>query len=278
MGLAKVNRHPESGPFCAMAELCTAPGAGITGGQSELSKTQFLPPEELQTFEKLSFRYITINDQSRPERDAWIASVSENIQYYLARFEDTHPLSSANPDYDILIISGNDAARVAKFIKANAALIGNRPRVALVSFWDPRRRAQVLNAGIDDVLDCSRMSPMEGMLRLSALWRRHQLVAQAQAERAEATRILAEFTKSEKSLNASEARVLSKLSENIGKSVSYIKLCDIASNNHESITLNHLKVIISNLRKKIASCCDIRSVNSYGYALFHLDAHEAMTP
>lgn len=235
---------------------------------------QFLPPEELEVFEKLSFRYISINDQFRPERDTWISSVSENLQYYFSRFDDTHPLSIGNSDYDILILSGNDAARVAKFIKANAALIGSRPRVALVSFWDPRRRAQVLNAGIDDILDCSRMRPMEGMLRLSALWRRRQLVAQAQAERAEATRILAEFTKSVQSLNASEARVLSKLSENIGKSVSYIKLCDIASNNHESINLNHLKVIISNLRKKIALCCEIRSVNSYGYALFRVDAHE----
>ena len=239
---------------------------------------QFLPPEELEVFQKLSLRYISINDQFRPERDAWIGSISENIQYYFSRFEDTHPLSSANSDYDILVMSGNDAARVAKFVKTNFALIGSRPRVALVSFWDPRRRTQVLNAGFDDVLDCSRMNPMEGVLRLSALWRRHQLAAQAQAERAEASRILAEFTKLEKSLTASEGRVLSKLSENIGKCVSYIKLCDVASNNHESISLNHLKVIISGLRKKIESKFEIRSVNSYGYSLYHTSAPDSAIP
>ncbi|WP_197274326.1 winged helix-turn-helix domain-containing protein [Novosphingobium sp. AAP93] len=175
-------------------------------------------------------------------------------------------------------MSGNDAARVAKFAKTNFALIGSRPRVALVSFWDPRRRTQVLNAGFDDVLDCSRLNPMEGVLRLSALWRRHQLTAQAQTERVEALRILAEFTKLETSLTASEARVLSKLSENVGKCASYIKLCGVASNSHESISFNHLKVIVSGLRKKLADEFEIRSVNSYGYSLYPKNSSDFTIP
>ena len=226
-----------------------------------------VPGKEIADFSQIKIRYLSNNDQYKTTRDVWVSSLFNNIEFYNLNYQETHSISRANSDYDIIIVGGNDSLRTANFLKANADLFGGAPRIVLMCHSDPRRRAQVLNAGFDDVLDCARMSSAECIMRVSALWRRHQLVVQIHAAKADALIALAALTKPEKNLTEAEVRVLTKLSENAGKVISYIKLCDAASKGYQGITLNHLKVLVSGLRKKIAQDWEINSVNSFGYML-----------
>ncbi len=223
--------------------------------------------EDLVALNNLKFRYLSTNDQYKEARDEWLSALSPNIEYYNLNNQETFALSRINTDYDILVVGGNDAARIAKFMKSSAALIGSHPRLVLMSRSDPRRRAQVLNAGFDDVLDCSRMGTDEALFRIAALWRRHQQVERLRKEKESALMMLSSVKLPDKRLSDAELRILTELIESIGRVISYHRLAEIASRGYEQVTFNHLKVLISNIRRKIDPRYTISSVHSFGYMI-----------
>jgi DNA-binding response OmpR family regulator len=227
----------------------------------------WIADESLNLVNGLHFRYLSANDQFKTGRDAWVSKHCNNIEYFNLNFQETHSISRMNGSYHILLVGGNDSSRISKFIKSNEALVGSQPRLAIMNRSDPRRRVQVLNAGFDDVLDCDRTKPAEMYSRIFALWRRHEMVRQVSKKKEEEVRKIWDVALADKKLTAAEQRVLTLLSENVGKVVSYTRLAEIASKDYEKVTFNHLKVIISHIRHKIQWHCTIASANSFGYIM-----------
>jgi len=114
---------------------------------------------------------------------------------------------------------------------------------------DPRRRAQALNAGFDDVLDSVRMSVSEALFRLIAICRRYQITKENKIRNEMRLREVNQIVNPDASLSNTELRILKLLLKNFQKIVPYSSLESEASKGYESISRSNLKVVISKLRK-----------------------------
>ena len=214
----------------------------------------------------LRVRLIGVRDQFSDFRLSWLSSIFLKIEVFDFNSQETYAISVAERDYDVLFVGANDALRVAKFVRSNAPLLANRASFALIDQADPQRRARVLNAGFDDVFDLARTAPEEAIIRVAAVWRRYKMVEElkrAEFEKSAAVREIADGSE----LGRREILLLETLHEKLGRPVSYYSLMKICSNDYEVITFDHLKVLISNLRKKLNRSYKISAITGQGYIL-----------
>jgi DNA-binding response OmpR family regulator len=226
--------------------------------------------DEMSDINQIKVRYISSNDQFKSKRDAWVTKLIKNMDYYNFNYYETHSISKMNGDYDVVIIGGNDSSRIGRFIRDNHALIGGHPKIAVMTGSDPRRRAQLLNAGFDDVLDSMRTQADEALFRISSIWRRYDHVNEIKLEQENVQRQISNIIRPNMKPSSAEFRIISELINRSGKIVSYDRLMIVASRGYEKISTNHLKVLISNLRKKLNDDYKITSSHNFGYALVKL--------
>ena len=214
----------------------------------------------------LRVRYITVKDQEFDVRFKWLSSVFQHIETYDFGSQETYALSTAMRDYDILVVGANDVQRIAKFVRANARAISGRVKFVVMDQTDPQRRARVLNAGFDDVFDLSRMLPEEALMRVASVCGRYKSVGERAKIFAEKQAVIKTITGSDH-LARSELVLLQALCEDIGQPVSYLALANICSSDYRRMSENHLKVLISKLRRKIMKPYNIKSVLGMGYKI-----------
>ena len=215
----------------------------------------------------LRVRYITVRDQAFDARFKWLSSVFQHIETYDFGSQETYALSTALRDYDILVVGANDVQRIAKFVRANARAISGRVKFVVMDQTDPQRRARVLNAGFDDVFDLSRMLPEEALMRVASVCGRYKSVGERANIFAEKQAVIKTITGGDH-LARSELVLLQALCENIGQPVSYLSLANTCSSDYRRMSENHLKVLISKLRRKITVPYNIKAVVGMGYKLF----------
>ena len=234
-----------------------------------------------KSISNLRVRYIAVRDQAFDARFNWLSSVFQHIETYDFGSQETYALSTAMRDYDVLVVGANDVQRIAKFVRANARAISGRVKFVVMDQTDPQRRARVLNAGFDDVFDLSRMVPEEALMRAASVCGRYKSVGERANIFAEKQAVIKTITGGAH-LARSELVLLQALCENIGQPVSYLALSNICSSDYRNMSENHLKVLISKLRRKIVIPYNIKSVVGIGYKLLaandRLPAREKALP
>ena len=210
-------------------------------------------------------RYLSMNNAEQIERDEYVKrNFPQNLKYVF-RDEDTHIISKAKIDYNLLLIGGSDASRIARFIKINQPIFKNCTMIALLDNADPARRSQLLHAGFDDVINWRRMPDLELSFRLRAIHtRRHQ--ALKEESRNQSYGKVFPITQS-KTITSREKKILNLLTARIGSVVTYNAILIEISNYDYEVSLESLKVSISNLRKKLGPEWVIKATELVGYTL-----------
>lgn len=231
------------------------------------SISYLISEDEFSFLSSLTFRYLSSNEVGKEFRDSWIENLLPSVEKYNLNYLETYPLSSSSGNFDLLIIGGNDSRQISRFLKQNEAIISSKPRIILMNNSDPRRRAQALNAGFDDVLDSVRMSVSEALFRLIAICRRYQITKENKLKNDMMLREVNQIVTPDANLSNTELRILKLLLKNFQKVVSYSSLESEASKGYEPISRSNLKVVISKLRKKILRDYLITASGGYGYVI-----------
>jgi DNA-binding response OmpR family regulator len=237
----------------------------ISGDRHSLLDYSSYYLKQIRVFPEYAFRYISIDDRSHGRRAHFLSHILPLDDFFSFGDNNTYAIST-EPHYDVLLIGGEDTIRIARYIKANAKLLAGRLILVLTSRSSPTKRARMLNAGCDDVFDVDRMEIDEAVARLSALLARHEVYRKAfQEAQKQITKLdeIAELSRcSSKEIELIRLFILQKSSF-----VSYINIRSVLGDHFSPISENHMKVFISNLRKKLRHEFKISAVTGLGYKL-----------
>lgn len=210
--------------------------------------------------------YLTINDASRMARDSFAAALFETLAPRAFGDDDTFGISRAREPVDLVLIGGGDAVRLCRYVKLNQPLLANVACIALSGGTTPTRRARMLLAGFDEVIDCARMSLAEARARVAAVLGRYDQALAARNAAAAVCHSLAAWC-NPAALSPRERQVLQVLAANLGYVVSAKALCDAVAPRDIFAFRRALKVTISGLRRKLKPGHMITADYRGGYAL-----------
>jgi DNA-binding response OmpR family regulator len=169
-------------------------------------------------------------------------------------------------DYDILVMSSNDTRRIVRFMKTNVALCNSVPKICVTHKMHPTKRAKLLKAGFDDVVDISQTNNKEMKSRIQAIQSRYTssrtrllLAKQFETHLSEVVDL--------KKITASQKRVLLKILSYSGRVCPVFSLQMAGSLDTEPITLEHLRVLIHHIRSALHEPFDITNSSGIGYRL-----------
>lgn len=263
-------RFLHEGDDCARSE---GPAAGadslrVTMPSPRLARWALPDPDfwPLDCLREFSICWISLGDGQRAQRDAWLAtSLQEQvtIAWHPLRDEDCPPLPGTR---SLLLVSGNDGPRMGAFIRRNFPLYSTVPRVALMNRSGAQRRAQLIRAGFDDVIDVSRSVPQEALARLAVICRRYDMMRGASRIKAMNEAILGEFCDIG-ALTPIQRRLIDALVADRARVLSYELLARVGSASHHPLTLDCLKGHICRLRQKLRNGATIASHSNHGYRL-----------
>ena len=211
-------------------------------------------------------RYLTLNDPTRPIRDAWMAVVFGDVEQHAYSDNGTSYLSVAATGFDGLVAGGNDVRRLGRIVRGGNALLARRIKIALVSNGNTQRRAQLINAGFDDVFDADRTHPHEAQSRVVAIWRRYLMRFERERIEFHNEALLARVCNPH-SLTNRERRLLLLLLSSDQNFATYSVIKREISNYHEDISDAYLKVIVCVVRRKLMPGVRIVARALKGYRL-----------
>lgn len=180
--------------------------------------------------------------------------------------EDTRGLSRYPDGYGVLVIGGNDIARMGRYLKSHRSAISGVVKICVTTGANAHKRAQALMAGFDDVFDSEKMQPSEAIARVDAMRRRYLTAIEMDNEKVKSDRIMNEFVHSEK-LTERERAIIENMLADKGNFISYAKVQQLCSDYHNQITFENVKVIVCNLRKKLKPGVRITAQAHKGYML-----------
>jgi DNA-binding response OmpR family regulator len=220
--------------------------------------------EILVNFPNRSFRYISIDDRSQDGRNQYLSNIIPSFDSFAFGDSSTYALS-AEPHYDVLFIGGEDSVRIAKFIRLNAKLLAGRLTLILTARSSPSKRARLLNAGSDDVFDIDRMETTEAATRLLGHMARHEIYRQSflnlQTQFAQIDEVVDAIKCSQREIDLVRLFIKANF-------ISYAKIKIMMGDVFSPVSENNMKVIISNLRKKLKPNSSIIAKAGLGYALY----------
>lgn len=214
-----------------------------------------------------SIRLISLSDDHRQNRAFWIKSHIPDLFEYTYHENDSNFLSIAEKKFDILIISGNDFKRIKSILQKNAAALVNRLKICLTNRSTPPERAELIMAGFDDVIDITRMGWEEFCARLASMHQRLSTTMAQNAEHEHERMLIARICGNNK-LNEKEKNVLLAMIRQRNFTTSAIELRHILCKSYAPVTILHLRVFLSNLRKKLADNVFIKAVSGGKYGIF----------
>lgn len=179
---------------------------------------------------------------------------------------DTRFFSSVNSGFDVLVIGGNDPARLGSIIRANRPVLASKIKICLMSRSNSHKRARVLTHGFDDAIDVSRVSPAEALARILAIRRRQQISMEETERQRDFQTRLRQICQLD-DLTPRQRQAIEILFRNKGRIVPYDTMIDEIGGFRREITAANLKVIICKLRKNLISGARVLSVPRSGYQL-----------
>lgn len=235
-------------------------------GADESARRVLSDPEYI----RLRFRYINLNDTESELRREWIDQSLANYEILDFKTRPDILLSSARSDYDVVLVGGEDARRISDFMRDNINMMAMRPRICICAKSNPGRRAKLIMAGFDDVIDAQRTQPIEFIARMFAIWRRYQGHRHLLRQENEFRRLLNRVASVDR-MPSKQILVLTCLLRSPGYCATYNALQIAASSDHVPISPTNLKVIISNLRKLLRRGFSIVSDRQSMYRLIMPD-------
>lgn len=214
----------------------------------------------------LSVRYVTMNDSSRQMREDWMDATFRTFEEFEFVENDTRFFSSVNSQFDVLVIGGNDPARLGTILRANRPVLASKIKICLMSRSNSHKRARVLTHGFDDAIDITRVYPAEGLARILAI-RRRQQISHEETERLRDFQARLRDVCRLDDLTPRQRQAIEILFRNKGRVVSYHTMIDEIGGFRREITAANLKVIICKLRKNLIGGNRVLSVPRSGYQL-----------
>lgn len=218
------------------------------------------------THSGMDFRYFYLNDSVRFRRDPWVEQIFPGIAKFALADDDTSGLSRSREGYDGLVVGGNDVPRLARFLRVNRNALAGVVKICVMVGANAHKRAQALMAGFDDVLDPEKMRPEEAIARIGAIARRYRMAIEFNNERARIEREIRKIANADR-LTDRERMLLEAFIESSGEFLSYYQIQNMLSNYVDEISLENVKVIVCNLRKKMKGGTRICAKVGSGYAL-----------
>jgi len=216
--------------------------------------------------ENMVIRYVSMNDPARPLREQWMARTFRNYEEFEFADHDTRFFSSINSDFNVLVVGGNDPARIGSLIRNNRPALANKIKICLMSRSNSHKRARVLGHGFDDVIDITRIAPAEALARILAIRRRQQINADKADQQLQLELRLGQVCQLE-GLPARQRQAIEMLFRQKGRVVCYDAMIDEISSFRGGISPANLKVIICKLRKSLIGGARIVSRSRTGYCL-----------
>ena len=219
-----------------------------------------------QKFEQKS-RYLYLADVNKESRNKYLFDIFMNFEAFEFSENSTAFLSATQSDFDVFVLGGSDIRRMCKILRSNASLLRSKVLICICDGSNATKRAQLMNAGFDDVFDPRRTPATEAIARIKAIWNRYQQAITAERARLHENAIIHQAFGHAK-LSPRERRIALELLSNLNRPVSYVALRALVSEGYwETITFENLKVVISNLRKKLKEGCTIKSHFNLGYII-----------
>lgn len=154
--------------------------------------------------------------------------------------------------------------RLVRFLKDNAPGLRSCVKIAVMAHSSPSKRARVIRAGYDDVFDIFRCSQEEAAARLAVIRKRYEMAADKNAQQYYKDQKLLKVCYLDK-ISSRERKILEFLMEK--NSCTYYRLQVEISDFVQEMSLENLKVVISNLRKKLKPGAAIVARRGEGYEL-----------
>lgn len=211
-------------------------------------------------------RFVNISGGESEVRRNWLKGVFVAYSEYDFSVRPEIITSTAQSDYDVIIFGGEDTRRLSTFMKEQSSLMFNKIKICLCLKSGPRRRARLIMAGFDDVIDITRVQHLEFVARLFSIWSRYRQSTAFRRLDVERESMLSKVAHPDQ-LTPKQKAVLSHLLSSPDLSARYDSLRIAASRGHEIINIGNLKVIISETRKALKSGCSIISDGSSVYKL-----------
>lgn len=222
--------------------------AGDYAGAKELLK----PGEGLPAGSDggLQFRYIAVSDAGSAERIGWINGLGAGYRQFDFGSNPDILTSRAEPEFDFVVFGGEDAHRLARFMRAHGRMLHDKPKLCVCLRSQPEHRARLLSAGFDDVADMRRVGQQEFMARVQAILKRYSAAnAQRRRELLQATRL--EQVCSVAALSARQRAIVWSLLEAPGAIATGYALRLAGSREGEEMSPESLKTMISCIRKAL---------------------------
>jgi len=203
------------------------------------------------------------NGDPAPET-ALARAISGRVQLHRITDDYIGHIDDSREYYNTLFVIGSDPVRIRKLMRIYRPLLKMKAKIVIMREVRPSVKAQLLNAGFDDVFD-REMPVAEAAARVRAVLGR---IAQSQQSKVvEEVRDLhlQHFTR--EPLLGREARVLSMLVAARGSPVRSSQLAISGRSTHRPISTKSLQVLISGLRSKLRPNLRIVSQGPAGYSL-----------
>lgn len=214
----------------------------------------------------IAFRVISLQDNGREERVNWLKQGIAQPQLYAYREGDTNFLSVADRDYDVMIVAGNDVQRMKRIITRNRVALHRKLKICVMNQSVPADRAQLLMAGFDDVVDIGRVFWPEFAARARAMQTRIITAIGRQDAKQREISQLSQIC-NQRRLTWREQDMLLSLLHARDMSASLMTLRRSISPAGSLVSELHLRVLISQLRRKLFDHVEISNVRGAGYRL-----------
>ncbi|MBN9145400.1 MULTISPECIES: winged helix-turn-helix domain-containing protein [unclassified Novosphingobium] len=212
------------------------------------------------------FRVMSLQDNGREERLQWLKQGITQFQDYVYREGETNFLSVVERDYDVMIVAGNDVQRMKRIITRNRVALHRKLKICMMNQSLPADRAQLLMAGFDDVIDIGRILWPEFTARVRAMHLRLMIsIGRYDAKQLEIIQL--NQICNQRRLTWREQDLLLSLMQARDMTASAITLRCSISPAHSMVSELHLRVLISQLRRKLFDHVEICNVRGAGYQL-----------
>lgn len=246
---------------------CLEPGADLGGaprrGNAHLSSS----PRALK--QGAVARAIGFSDANYPERIDWLCRWLQVEDEYVYSPWDARMLSQAQSSFDLFVVHGSDARRIANAVRKFRRAYARKIMIAVMDSATPVLRASIYRAGADAVYTLNT-DPEE-----AAAWLGRALSRQAQQDRFidQNMRMGKAYPSGlvkligEEWLTPFECRALSLLEQAKGQTVSYAKLSSARNSGDPNASGKLIHVYFSRLKTKLNGFPRLENVRGQGYRL-----------
>lgn len=224
---------------------------------SEIAYRNFVPFRQV--------KYLTAQDHGSMIRTSYLIDLLPHatIMRFDLAFES---IPRSDTAMDLLVVGCEDPMQARTFMEANLPVCRAVPRVLLAANLSRNGIAGVLNSGFDDVILAERIDIDEAAARLISLRNRYRATRGEGVVRKRVEPAMSGLCDTAQ-LTPVQRRILGKLADRYGRTVSCETLYRVAAATDEPTSAETLRVQISRLRRHLRAGHFIESVYGEGYRL-----------